>query len=1101
MNATPVRFPLFLALLASVFGVSLSFNLQAADGAERTVDFAREVRPILSENCFSCHGPDGGSRQRGLRFDVQEGPFGDRGEFGGPVIIAGNAAESPLIQRITDSNPGIRMPWEWASGGGVIPNMNNDASLTDAEVETLRLWIDQGAEYMLHWSFIAPKRSAPPTAADHDWPSNTIDNFVLSRLEQEGMSPSPEADLPTLIRRATLDLTGLPPTQAEITAVLSDDSPNAYENHVDRLLQSSGYGERMAAEWLDSARYADSSGYLGDSERSMWRWRDWVVGAYNDNMPFDQFTIDQIAGDLLPDATLDQRIATGFNRNHAQNAEGGIIQAEFLVENAVDRVATTGTVWLGLTLGCARCHDHKFDPITRREFYQMNGYFNNISERGKAFKYGNSPPVVTAPTTEQFAELAELDGEISAARQAFANLETEATNAQKQWEDSLLEAGSVDWILRDKLLAHYPLDGDIAGVFTGEPLIHRVVANVQQPTYVRTSESETVTFPVQVTLKDGQPHFVDGPLGEAFSFDGQRFIDAGDIANFNYDDPWTMSAWINPTAADGVIVSRARIGDDGEQGWGLYLEDGKVQVNLSYRFLEDGLRVETQDALPLDEWKHVLVTYDGNRVPAGFQVYINGQPQALTTLLDGINNDMRVGEPLRIGAIGAVQVAGSRPRFQGQIDDVRIYMAVLTPVQAAVVATEESLSGIARFTPANRTDGQSEKLRLAFLDQYAAQPIQEAFRQVTDLERQRADLWDGFPTVMVMEEMEPRRQTYDLLRGAYDAHGEQVSPGVPAALPPLPANQENNRLAFARWLVDPEHPLTSRVTVNRFWQIYFGVGLVKSTENFGAQGEFPSHPELLDWLAMTFIDSGWDVKAMQRLIVTSATYRQSSVATPALQEQDPENRLLARGPRVRLPAQMIRDQALSLGGLLVDRVGGPPVYPYQPKGLWAQAGESYPQSEGDDLYRRSLYTYWRRTLGPPEMLTFDHSTREVTNVRAERTNTPLQALTLMNDVTYVEAARGLAQRMMTEGGSTLEQRLSYAYRLATSQPPQPDAEAVLVDNFHQNLDHYRADRQAALDLVSMGESPRDETLDITELASYTMMANVILNLDRTINKE
>ncbi len=1103
MNAVPVRLPLFLAVLASAAGASLSFNLLAADVAERTVDFAREVRPILSENCFSCHGPDGEARQRGLRFDVQEGPFGDRGEFGGPVIVAGNAAESLLIHRITDSNPGIRMPWTWASGGWVIPDMDNDAALTDVEVETLRLWIDQGAEWQSHWSFIAPERSAPPTVADSEWLRNPIDNFVLSRLEQEGMSPSPEADLPTLIRRVTLDLTGLPPTQAEITAVLGDDSPDAYENHVDRLLQSSGYGERMAAEWLDGARYADSSGYLGDAKRSMWRWRDWVIGAYNDNMPFDQFTTEQIAGDLLPDATLDQRIATGFNRNHPQNAEGGIIEAEFLVENAIDRVETTGTVWLGLTLGCARCHDHKFDPITRSEFYQITGYFNNISERGKAFKYGNSPPMVTAPTTEQFAELAELDAEISEAREAFASLESEATHAQKQWEDSLLEAGSVDWILRDKLLAHYPLDGDIAGVFTGEPLIHRdlEVGDQGLPTFVRTSEPETVTFPVQVTLKDGQPHFVRGPLGEAVSFDGQRFIDAGNIANFIYDDPWTLSAWINPTAADGVIVSRARIGDDGEQGWGLSLAEGKVQVNMSYRFLEDGLRVETRDALPLDEWQHVLVTYDGNRVPAGFQVYVNGQPQALTTLLDGINNDIRVDEPLRIGAIGAVQVAGSRPRFQGQIDDVRIYMAALTPVQAAVVATGESLSEIAKFTPANRTAGQSEKLRLAFLDQYAAKPIQEAFRQVTDLERQRAKLWDSFPTVMVMEEMESRRQTFDLLRGVYDDHGEQVSPGVPAALPPLPVNQENNRLAFARWLVNPEHPLTSRVTVNRFWQMYFGTGLVKSTENFGLQGEFPSHPELLDWLAMTFVDSGWDVKAMQRSIVTSATYRQSSVTTPALLEQDPENRLLARGSRYRLPAQMIRDQALSLGGLLVDRVGGPPVYPYQPEGLWAQAGESYPQSEGEDLYRRSLYTNWRRTLGPPEMLAFDHATRETSSVRLQQTNTPLQALTLMNDVTYVEAARGLAQRMMTEGGSTLEQRLSYAYRLATLQPPQPDAEAALVDNFHQHLDHYRTNRQAALELVSVGESARDETLDITELASYTMMANLILNLDRTINKE
>jgi hypothetical protein len=1027
--------------------------------------------------------------------------MGDRGEFGGPVIIPGNAADSPMMQRIASSNPGVRMPWAWASGGGVLPDMDGSAALTDDEIETLRLWIDQGAEWVSHWAFIAPESPPLPTVSDSDWLHNPIDNFVLSKLEQEDLSPSPEADLSQLIRRVTLDLTGLPPTPAQITAALNDDSPDAYENHVDKLLQSPAYGERMAAEWLDAARYADSSGYLGDAERSMWRWRDWVIGAYNDNMPFDQFTIEQLAGDLLPDARLDQIIATGFNRNHAQNAEGGIIEEEFLVENTADRVSTTGTVWLGLTLGCARCHDHKFDPILKREFYQLGAYFNNIPERGKAFKYGNSPPMVTAPTADQFAQLAELDKEVQEAREAFASLEAEAADAQKQWEKSLRKGGPVDWVFRDKLLAYYPLDGDISGVFTGEPLVHREKAKLTQPTFIRTSDKEAVTYPVQVALRDGEPQFVRGPRGEGVSLDGQRYIEAGDVANFIYDDPWTMAAWVSPASTDGVILSRARIGDEGEEGWGMHLEDGKILVNMSYRFGEDALRVETQNALELDEWQHILVTYDGNRVPAGFQIYINGQSQELTTVRDGINNDLRVDEPLRIGALGGDHLEGARPRFQGDIDDVMIYMAALTPEQAAVVATKESLSEIAKIKRSKRTMGQSEKLRLAFLDQYAAEPVQQAFRKVTDIERQRAELWDSFPTVMVMEELEPRRKTYDLNRGVYDAHGEEVGPGVPSVFPDLPDHKENNRLTFARWLVSPEHPLTSRVTVNRFWQMYFGTGLVKTTENFGSQGEFPSHPELLDWLATTFIDSGWDVKAMQRLIVTSATYRQSSKIPPALLEIDPENRLLARGPRFRLPAQMIRDQALSLGGLLVDEIGGPPVYPYQPEGLWAQVDERYVPSKGEDLYRRSIYTYLRRTLGPPGMLTFDHATREVSNVRFQLTNTPLQALTLMNNVTYVEASRGLAERMIKEGGSTPEQRLAFAYRLATSQSPNSEAQTALVDNFNQQLDHYKADRQAALELVSMGESKRDEALDVTELASYTIMASLILNLDKTISKE
>ena len=663
-------------------------------------------------------------------------------------------------------------------------------------------------------------------------------------------------------------------------------------------------------------------------------------------------------------------------------------------------------------------------------------------------------------------------------------------------------AGRVDWVLRDRLLVHHPLDGDVAGIYTGEPITVSppVTAGVRAP-----REPVTVDLPVTAALKDGQPQFVPGRVGEALGFDGQRFVDAGDIANFTYEDPFTVSAWIHPTAADGVILSRAYAGDQGERGWGLYLVDGKLLVNLSQRYADDGVRVETRAALPLNEWRHVLATYDGKRLPGGFRIYVDGRPQELTTLADGINNPMRTKEPLRIGASGPPSeesgATESAARFEGRIDDVRVYTAVLTPAEAAVVATAESLDEIAGIAPESRTAGQSEKLRLSFLDHYAPQEIQAAWRLVGDLERERAALWDSFPTVMVMDEMEPRRETFLLERGAYDAPGEPVTPGVPAVLPPLPDDQERNRLAFARWLVDPEHPLTARVTVNRFWQMLLGTGLVKTAENFGLQGEYPSHPELLDWLATTFIDSGWDVKALQRTIVTSATYRQASAVTPELLEEDPENRLLARGPRLRLPAQTIRDQALTVAGLLVDRIGGPSVKPYQPDGLWDQASQDYRQSDGDDLYRRSLYTYWKRTLAPPSMLAFDSATRETCIVRQTRTNTPLQALNLMNDVTYVEAARRLAERMMTEGGATPEERVAFAYRLATAHRPRPEVQGILAGGFHDYLDRYQADRSAALELVNVGESPRDETLDISELASYTMVASMVLNLDRTITKD
>ncbi len=1074
----------------------------APQAAERVVDFAREVRPILSENCFTCHGPDEASRQRGLRLDVQEGPFADRGEFGGPVIVAGNAGDSLLIHRVTASDLTRRMPYRRGFESPVMPGLEDDR-LTDAEIETLRLWINQGAEWQAHWAFIPPERPLLPPVADGDWVRNPIDRFVLARLEADGVPPAEEADRTTLLRRVTLDLTGLPPSPGEIAAFLNDDSPDAYEEAVDRLLATTAYGERMAVEWLDGARYADSSGYQTDAERSMWRYRDWVIDAYNANMPFDQFTIEQLAGDMLPGATLDQRIASAFNRNHSQNGEGGVIPEEFLVENVVDRVSTTGTVWLGLTLGCARCHDHKFDPISQQEFYEVFAHFNNVPERGKAFKYGNSPPMITAPTDAQFAALAEFDEKLDAAREAFAVLEPEAEALQREWEASLPAAGRVDWVLRDKLMVHHPLDGDIAGIYTGEPIVVSppVTAGVRAPR----EEPEPLTFPVAVTLQDGQPHFVPGRVGEALSFDGQRFVDAGDVANFTYEDAFTLAAWIYPAAADGVILSRAYAGDQGERGWGLYLVDGKLRVNLSQRFADDALRVETRDALPLNAWRHVVATYDGKRIPSGFRIYVDGEPREFLTLADGINNPMRTEEPLRIGASGPPSeesgATGSAARFQGLIDDVRVYTDVLTAAEAAAVATAESLDEIAAIEPESRTAGQSEKLRLSFLDQYAPREIQAAWRQVGELERERVALWDSFPTVMVMEEMEPRRETFLLDRGAYDAPGERVEPGVPAVLPPLPDDEEGNRLAFARWLVDPEHPLTARVTVNRFWQMLFGTGIVKTAENFGLQGEFPSHPELLDWLATSFIDSGWDVKALQRMIVTSATYRQASAVTPELLEQDPENRLLARGPRLRLPAQTIRDQALSVSGLLVEQVGGPSVKPYQPEGLWDQASQDYVQSQGDDLYRRSLYTYWKRTLAPPSMLAFDSSTRETCIVRQTRTNTPLQALNLMNDVTYVEAARHLAERMMTEGGATPDERVAFAYRLATAHRPRADVQEILTGGFHDYLERYQADRAAALELANVGESARDETLDIAELASYTMVASMVLNLDRTITKD
>lgn len=996
--------------------------------AAQDVEFNRDIRPILSDKCYTCHGPDQANRKSKLRFDTESGAKQDSG--GRFAIVPGNPEQSQMIRRITATVPAMRMPPAWSP-----------YRLSEHEIDLIRRWIQQGAPWEKHWSFIPPKRRPLPEVVHRDWPRNPIDNFVLARLEREGLDPSPQADRERLIRRVTLDLTGLPPTPAEVDAFLNDASPTAYEKVVDRLLASPRYGERMAARWLDAARYADTNGYQTDGERSMWRWRDWVIEAFNCNMPFDQFTVEQIAGDMLPNATLNQKIATGFNRNHRGNGEGGIIPEEYAVEYVVDRVDTTATVWLGLTLGCARCHDHKYDPFTQKEFYQAFAYFNNIPENGKAWKYGNSPPVVQAPTAAQQAERAALETRLAAAESAFAKLKPELTLVQPQWEKSDARSAQVDWTITQGMVAQRRLAG-------------------------------------------------------RNSFDGKRSVEVGDVAQFGFYDKFTLSAWIRPAAPTGAIVTRAEDVAEGE-GYGLYLKDGKLQANLVKRWLDDALRVETERTLELNQWHHVLMTYNGSRIADGVKIYIDGEPQKLKINLNDLNQSFDTSEPLRIGAGG-----GPENRFRGQMHDARVYRVALSPDEAAVAATDTPVNAIAQIAPEKRTRAQSDKISLYFLERDAPPHIQSAWRELAGLRDQRQHLIESFPTVMVMQERTTPRDTFVLLRGAYDRPGERVSPGLPSVLPPLPAGSPNNRLGFARWLVDPANPLTARVIVNRFWQMYFGAGLVKTVEDFGSQGEWPANLELLDCLASEFIRTGWDIKAMQKLIVTSAAYRQSSKVTPELLQRDPENRLLSRGPRVRLPAEMIRDQALAASGLLMEKIGGPSVKPYQPAGLWKElGGEDYKQDTGEGLYRRSLYTFWKRAVPPPSMANFDAAGREACTVRESRTNTPVQALDLMNDPAYVEASRALAARMMREGGATPESRVSFAFRLATARRPRAPELAILLDNFHRSLDRFRTDTQAATKLVSKREPSRDSTSDVSDLAAYTSVASLILNLDETVTKE
>ncbi|GIW81950.1 MAG: hypothetical protein KatS3mg105_3757 [Gemmatales bacterium] len=1021
------------------------------------VEFNRDIRPIFSDKCFNCHGPDGKNRKAGLRLDTEAGAFA-RLQSGRYALVRGHPDKSELFRRIT-------------SDKGRMPPKRAGEKLTDRQIQLIRRWIEQGARWQKHWALIPPKRRSLPKVSDPNWPLNPIDYFILARLDREKLKPSPPADKVTLLRRVSLDLTGLPPTPEEVDAFLADKSPDAYEKQVNRLLQSPRFGERLAADWLDAARYADTNGYQSDGDRSMWRWRDWVIDAFNQNMPFDQFTIEQIAGDMLPNPTLDQLIATGFNRNHRGNAEGGIIPEEYAVEYVVDRVETTSTVWLGLTMGCARCHEHKFDPFTQKDFYRLFAYFNNVPEKGKAVKFGNSPPMIKAPTRHQQRLLRELDARLAAAHRRFQSLLPELAREQLEWERKARHAPPGDWTITKGLSLRFSFDN----------------------TLTPTAEKK-----IEARIRDGEPAYVAGRLNQAATFDGKRFVDAGNVADFSYLDKFTLAAWVYPVAnRNGAILSKMNE-TDRASGYSLFLRDGKVEVNLVKRWLDDSIRLETAQPLSPNCWHHIAVTYDGSRVAAGIKVYVDGEVQKVNIHVDELNQDFANDDPLRIGSGGSPD-----SRFHGAIDDVRIYNRVLEPAEVDVIRTPESISELLDLPPAKRSQPQREKLRRYFLAEQAPLSIRSAYFDWQRLREQRERLIESFPSTMIMQEMEKPRETHILIRGQYDKPGERVSPGVPAALPPLPDNVPNNRLGFAYWLVHPSNPLPARVTVNRFWQSIFGIGLVKTAEDFGSQGEWPSHPDLLDWLATEFIRTGWDIKAIHRLIVTSATYRQSSRVSKELLQKDPDNRLLARGPRFRLPAEMIRDQALFASGLLFERIGGPSVKPYQPEGLWreiATLGE-YQHDRGPNLYRRSLYTFWKRTVPPPSMMMFDAAGREMCCVREARTNTALQALGLLNDVTYLEAARVLAQRAMKEAGASPEECITRMFRLATARKPNAVELKILAAGWQRHREEYAQNVKAAEKFVRVGEAPVPANSNVVDLASYTAIASLILNLDETISKE
>ncbi|WP_442482121.1 DUF1553 domain-containing protein [Aeoliella sp. SH292] len=1022
------------------------------------VDFSRDVLPVLSDRCFLCHGPDAEAREAGLRLDGFELATAEL-DSGLRAIVPGDVDASELVKRIISDDDSELMP-----------PADSGKTLSAAERELLTRWIAEGAKYKQHWAFESVARPEVPKVKNEAWAQNAIDRFVLARLEAEGLAPTRKAEPGKLARRIHLDLVGIPPSLSQLHEFASDESPEAVGRLVDQLFASPHYGERMAIDWLDGARYADSNGYQNDFARHMWPWRDWVIKAFNANMPYDQFTIEQLAGDLLPNPTRSQRVATGFNRNNRTVTEAGSIDEEWLVENVVDRVETTSSVFLGLTMGCARCHDHKYDPISQREFYEFYAFFNNIAEQGVVTETrGNVAPKITVPSVEQEAELAERAKQIASLRKMRSTLKSHTTS--EEMLDQLEELAGGDPL---EAKVHLTLTADGGGMDTPAGGMMQTGGSSREP----------VQF--GVGLPGSVARFVHGGLV------------CGNLWAPNRESGFTCSLWVKPVS-DGALVSRMD-GGEGRRGFDISLIDGeRLSVHLIHAWPESSLKVTSKTPLPKGQWSQCTVTYDGSSRASGVRCYVNGRPVELDTHNDTLNATIESTQPLRLGQ------RSDELYFAGELAEVEFFDRPLSIVEVQRQLAQHLLA--LHLQTAAVVDDDAAKEVGALSSELIAARKRAIRDEVKQLETELKEFEEKLPSVMVMEEREERRPTFVLKRGLYDQpdKDQPVDADVPSFLPPL-AEGKHDRLALANWLVSRENPLTARVMVNRLWTKFFGRGLVASPENFGVQSEVPSHPELLDWLAVELIESGWDLQHLQRLIVTSATYQQSSARSAELQERDANNLLLARGPRVRLTAELIRDNALTVSGLLTPTMGGPSVMPYQPEGLWAElaggAHETYTQDHGEALYRRSLYIYRKRTVPHPSLSTFDAPSWEICQIKRAPTNTPQQALALLNDVTYVEAARKLAAMMLEDGNASVESRLAIAFESLTAREPRGEELKKLVAVLEKYQHHFAADPYAAKEFIQHGESARGaEGVDDVTLAAYAATASLILNLDEAVTKD
>lgn len=1016
-------------------------------------DFASQIKPILANHCWSCHGPDEQSRKADLRLDRRDDAIAAKS------ISPGKASESLLAERIDSTDP-----------DSVMPPPETKKPLTLEQRQLLKDWINSGAKYSQHWSFAPPDKTslANNGLANPVW--QRIDQHVALKLRAHGLNPTDPANPETLLRRVSLDLTGLPPTLEELDAFLNDSSENAFEKVVDRLLQSDAYAERMASQWLDLSRYADTNGYNNDEDRQMWPWRDWVINAYRQNMPYDQFLTEQLAGDLLPNANLQQQVATGFLRNQGHNTEGGIIQEEYRVEYVADRVHTVATVFLGLSMQCARCHDHKIDPITQAEYYRFFSLVNNLEEKQASYSnFVGAEPFVRVPTAEQIESKKQL---ITQLDQFKSQLQTKEQHIEQTW---------ATWVKANS-----------------DQVIEATLGTTQKD-YVDFEENN-VSATQQIWEKPDQLIYVAGKQGTAVSIDDGKHLTSTQLGKFQSDRPFSISLWVNvPSLGSMAILSRM---DEAMnfRGYDMLLVNGKIEVHLVDTWPSNAIKISSQQTIAPNQWHHLTLTYDGSKKAAGANLYIDGKPVKFDIPNNNLTGSLETDKPFHLG------LREKSLPFTGSIDELRIFDGVLSAVDierlAQVQVPEPNLTWV------RKTWGELNEDQRNLAKSWTREKIDPEHGQLQSqavaLEKKIASVDQAAPAVMVMREMNPPRETFILKRGQYDQPTTKVEPGIPESLRVDGIDQPINRLQLAKWLTHPKNPLTARVAVNRLWEQCFGVGIVRTSEDFGGSGEYPSDPELLDMLAMEFIESQWDVRAMLKQIVLSKTYRQASRMTPELKLKDPENRYFARGPRHRLSAETIRDNALAISGLLVRKVGGPSVKPYQPAGLWedvtVERRGKYVADTGEGLFRRGMYTFWKRTCPPPAMVSFDAPNREVCVARRSRTNTPLQALVLLNDPTYIEAARVFASDVLKSGGNDQLARLNYAYRKALARDIRPEevpAMQELLELARSDFaeDANRVDAYLSVGTVGIsGETPK------LELAIWTVACSAILNLDETITK-